>query len=141
MAWAGWFGQEKKTRQLNIYQSVATHQKHKNSRENNSKFSFTYAISTPISTSQISTRFDHIEIYPYPISVLNTLHVTYSFQSSLFYYPCCDVKKRISAVPFTGKSEQNCGIHAKKDEVRLSDILVLFVVLCTLVKIGAVHSG
>ena len=53
MAWAGWFGQEKKTRELNIHQSVATHQKHKNSRENNSKFSYTYAISTPVSTSQI----------------------------------------------------------------------------------------
>ena len=38
---------KKETRQLNIYQSVATHQKHKNLRENNSKFSYTYAISTP----------------------------------------------------------------------------------------------
>ena len=43
---------------------------------------------TRVSTSQISTRFHHLlEIYSQPISVLNSLHVTYSFQSSLFYYP------------------------------------------------------
>ena len=64
VAWAGWFGQEKKIRQLNIYQCVATHQKQKNSREHNSKFSYTYAISTPVSMSQISTRFHQLEIYP-----------------------------------------------------------------------------
>ena len=38
VAWAGWFGQQKKIRRLNIYQCVATNQKHRNSREHNSKF-------------------------------------------------------------------------------------------------------
>ena len=92
MAWAGRFGQEKKIRQLNIFQCVAKHQKYKNSRKHNSKFSHTLAISTPVSTSQISTRFHHLEIYPWPISVLNSLHVTYSFQSSLFYYPWSNIQ-------------------------------------------------
>ena len=91
VAWAGWFGQKKKITQLkiNIYQCVATNQTHKNSREHNSKFPYTYDIVTPFSTSQISTRFHYLEIYSKPISVLNTIHVTYSFQSSLFYYPWC----------------------------------------------------
>ena len=38
--------------------------KYNNSREHNGKFSYTYAIFTPFSTSQISTKFSHLEIYP-----------------------------------------------------------------------------
>ena len=44
VAWAGWFGQEKKIRQLNAYQCVATHQKHKKSREHNSISIFAFVI-------------------------------------------------------------------------------------------------
>ena len=75
VAWAGWFGQEKNIRQLYIYQYVATNQKRKNS--SNTKVNF--PILTPLSTSQISTRFHYLEKYPQPISVLSILHVTYSF--------------------------------------------------------------
>ena len=62
--------------------------KTKNLEGTQQQISYTYATFTLFSTSQISTRFHHLEIYPQPISVLNTLHLTYSFQSSLFYYPC-----------------------------------------------------
>ena len=51
------------------------------------QISYTYANSTPFSSSQTSTSFHHLVIYPQPINALDTLHVTYSFQSSLFYYP------------------------------------------------------
>ena len=53
VAWAGWFGQKKKTRQLNIYQCVASNQKHKNSRETHCKLT----ILTPSSRHLLRHKF------------------------------------------------------------------------------------
>ena len=53
MAWAGWFGQEKKKRQLNIYQCVATNQKRKNS----SNTIVNFPILTPFSRHFLRHKF------------------------------------------------------------------------------------